>query len=158
MRAPTQTHLPRCPKLDCGKSLGKGHDQKICSFFFFSLSYVLFFNVTQLSPQTTRELHLICCLWNDLTDTGFWRPVLQFLDRNLRCFEQNSASENMFSFHAKYYNFALTIPQQSFFPYKYWTKWICLATLKPCWETNWEIINWSKWVKNKLAHRTLPNR
>lgn len=37
----TPTHLPRCPKLDCGKSLGKSHDLKICSFFFLSLPLLI---------------------------------------------------------------------------------------------------------------------
>lgn len=57
----THTYLPRCPKLDCGKSLGKGHDQKNMLLFLPSSSSlppffsVLPSNVTQLFLSTDHQ-------------------------------------------------------------------------------------------------------
>lgn len=51
----TYTHLPHCPKLDCGKSLGKGRDQKICSVFSSFHSSPPLSGVTQLSFPTDQR-------------------------------------------------------------------------------------------------------
>lgn len=52
---------PCCPKLVCGKSLGKGHNHRICSLSSFSPpSFSLSTDVTQLSLSTDHQGMPLC--------------------------------------------------------------------------------------------------
>ena len=88
----THKYLPRCPKLDCGKSLGKGHDQKNMLLLLPSSSSlppffsVLPFNVAQLFLSThhqgTTALYMLFIVDLDRnrflrTSTYIYRPTCQ---------------------------------------------------------------------------------